>query len=63
MYGNSREDYSKHFDHPIPPSSLDISQDLVHLIYFYEYNNTFHKAHFVEIGHNKLCYSLKPLIF
>ena len=25
--------------------------------------NTFHEVHFIEIDHNKLCYSLKRLIF
>ena len=27
------------------------------------YNNTFREIHFVGINHNKLCYSLKRLIF
>ena len=38
-------------------------QDIVYLIYFYKYNNTFYQVNFVEFDHIILCYSLTHLIF
>ena len=63
----SKQLYRETFE---PTNSMFISQtgasrlqDTVHLIYFYLYNNTFREVHFIGINHNKLCYSLKRLIF
>ena len=63
----SKQLYRETFE---PTNSMLISQtgasrlqDTVHLIYFYLYNNTFREVHFIGINHNKLCYSLKRLIF
>ena len=63
----SKQLYRETFE---PTNSMFISQtgarrlqDTVHLIYFNLYNNTFREVHFIGINHNKLCYSLKRLIF
>ena len=67
MYGHSRADSNQNSDHPIPSSSLNHKQWLADFkilhISFPFLNISFHEVHFVGIDHNKLCHSLKRLIF